>query len=77
MGSTVGMAKGIETDVELYRAFLKLDREHRRRVALRILRNERVLRDLYDHLLIAKAMGERGRSVSWRTYLRQKNSSPL
>ena len=52
-------------DGDLYRAFLRLDRESRRSVALRILRNQRVLADLYDHFLIQAAVRERGRSIRW------------
>lgn len=58
----------------LYRAFLGLDRERRKRVALRILRNQRVLADLYDHFLIEQSLNEPGRNTSWQTYLRGKNS---
>ena len=43
-------------------------------IALRILRNQEILADLYDHFLIREAMREKGRSVSWRSYLRAKGS---
>src|SRR5438309_1975417 len=55
-----------------YRAFLALDRGRRSRIALRILRNQEILADLYDHFLIREAMREKGRSVSWKSYLRAK-----
>ena len=45
-------------DSDFYRAFLGLERDHRRRVALSILRNQKVLADLYDHFLIQNALRE-------------------
>jgi hypothetical protein len=59
-------------DGDLYRAFLRLDRASRRGVALRILRNQKVLADLYDHFLIQAALRERGRSTRWEDYLHKK-----
>jgi len=53
-------------DGDFYRAFLALDRGRRSRIALRILRNQEILADLYDHFLIREAMREKGRSVSWK-----------
>jgi hypothetical protein len=44
----------------------------RRSVALRILRDEEVLADLYDHFLIREAVEERGRSVAWGSYRRKQ-----
>jgi hypothetical protein len=41
-------------------------------VALRILRDEEVLADLYDHFLIREAVEERGRSVAWGSYRRKQ-----
>jgi hypothetical protein len=41
-------------------------------VALRILRDEEVLADLYDHFLIREAAEERGRSVAWKPYRRKQ-----
>jgi hypothetical protein len=41
-------------------------------VALRILRDEEVLADLYDHFLIREAVEERGRSVAWKSYRRKR-----
>ena len=61
-------------DGDFYRAFLALDRGRRSRIALRILRNQEILADLYDHFLIREAMREKGRSVSWKSYLRAKGS---
>ena len=51
-------AKTLERETEVYRAFLGLDHRHRRRLAVRILRNQRVLNDLYDHLLIEQSLRE-------------------
>ncbi len=67
--------KPAKRDDELYQAFLGLDRNHRTRVALRILRNQRVLADLYDHLLIQQALRERGRSTTWANYLHREDSA--
>lgn len=55
---------------KVFRDFRGLEREQRRDLALRILRDERVLADLYDHFLIRESLRERGRSTSWRTYRR-------
>lgn len=60
---------------DVYRLFLGLRPTERRHVALRILRNERVLTDLYDHFLIREAMEERGRSLSWKSYRRKQTAS--
>jgi hypothetical protein len=38
--------------LRFYERFMRFDREHRRRVAMRILRNQRIMADLYDHFLI-------------------------
>ncbi|HTS68483.1 MAG TPA: hypothetical protein VMO17_05835 [Terriglobia bacterium] len=51
---------------DFYRRFLKLGREDRRSVAVRILRNQRVVGDLYDHFLIQEAMQEPGADISWK-----------
>jgi hypothetical protein len=56
---------------DFYQTFLRLGREDRRSVALRILRNQRVLGDLYDHFLIQESLREPGANVSWESYLRQ------
>ena len=56
---------------EFFRTFLSLGREDRRSVALQILRDQRVLADLYDHFLIQEAMAEPGRNTSWDTYVRK------
>jgi len=63
-------------EIEVYRDFMRLDREPRRRIALRILRNQRILADLYDHLLIQRALDERGSSVTWESYKRANGSRP-
>ena len=59
---------------DFYRRFLRLGREDRRSVALRILRNQRVLGDLYDHFLIQDALREPGPDVSWENYLHPNKS---
>ena len=60
---------------DFYRTFLRLGREDRRSVALRILRNQRVLDDLYDHFLIQDALREPGPNVSWENHLRPNKST--
>ena len=60
---------------DFYRSFLRLGREDRRSVALRILRDQRVLGDLYDHPLIQDALRAPGRDVSWENYLHQIKST--
>ena len=62
-------------DADFYRAFVRLGPEPRRRVALRILRDQRVLADLYDHFLIQEALGEPGRRTSWRAYLQRRRTA--
>ena len=54
---------------DFYQGFLKLGREDRRTVALRIFRNQRVLGDLYDHFLIQESLREPGACVPWQNYL--------
>jgi len=66
------MAKARSRDGDFYRAFLRLDRDRRRNVALRILRDQKVLADLYDHFLIQEALLEAGKRTSWRAYLRRR-----
>lgn len=60
---------------DFYRTFLRLGREDRRSVALRILRDQRVMGDLYDHFLIQEARRAPGRDVSWENYLRRNKST--
>ena len=52
------VSKMLKRDSDFYRAFLGLERDRRRRVALSILGNQKVLADLYDHFLIQNALGE-------------------
>lgn len=61
-------------DIEIYRGFMRLDPERRRRVAMRILRNQRMLADLYDHFLIQRSLDEPGQSLAWESYARQNAS---
>ena len=61
----------IGQESEIYRAFRSLARDKRREVALRILRDQRILADLYDHFLIQEALQEVGRDTSWRTDRRE------
>lgn len=64
---SVRTARATAADSGLYRDFLRLDREHRCRMALRILRNGRLLADLYDHFLIQNSMNEPGQSLTWES----------
>jgi hypothetical protein len=52
-----------------YKAFRSLAPESRRRLALRILQDEGLLEELYDHFLIQQAERERGRNVPWEEYV--------
>ena len=54
-------------DNEVYRGFMRLDPERRRRVAMRILRNQRMLADLYDHFLIQRSLDEPGQNLAWES----------
>jgi len=67
--------KSLEREDSLYREFRSLTSDRRRQVALRILHDERVLQDLYDHFLIQEALRETGRNVSWPSHLRRRKSS--
>jgi len=58
----------------VYRDFKHLDREPRRRIALRILRDEKMLADLYDHFLIQRSLDEPGQSIAWKSYARENRS---
>ncbi len=74
MKTRAGVSKASKRSSDFYRAFLGLDRERRRRIALNILRNQKVLADLYDHFLIQNALREPRRSASWKSYLRRNHS---
>lgn len=60
-----------------YKAFRSMDSVSRRRLALRILKDEALLEDLYDHFLIQEAEKEKGRSIQWEEYheKRQRRNS--
>jgi hypothetical protein len=60
-----------------YKAFRSMAADSRRRLALRILKDEALLGDLYDHFLIQEAEKEKGRSIPWEEYLekRQRRNS--
>jgi hypothetical protein len=60
--------------IEIYRGFMRLDPEHRRRIAMRILRNQRMLADLYDHFLIQHSLAEPGQNLAWESYARECDS---
>ena len=62
--------------MEVYKDFMRLNREHRRHMALRILRNQRILADLYDHFLIQRALEEPGQHVAWESYTRESAPVP-
>lgn len=64
MKSSTRRAKTSEPVADVYRAFMSLDRGHRRTAALRILRNQGLLAELYDHFLIERALREGGQSIS-------------
>lgn len=53
---------------DFYKAFGRLGRERRRQIALRILRDQKMLKDLYDHFLIQRSLAEPGDSVAWERF---------
>ena len=55
-----------------YKAFRSMDSTSRRRLALRILKDEAILEDLYDHFLIQEAEREKGHSIPWEEYLAKR-----
>ena len=61
-------------ETEVYRGFMRLDRERRRRVAVRILRSQRILADLYDHFLIRRSLEEPGPNFAWESFSRGNGS---
>jgi len=61
-------------DIEIYKGFMRLDPERRRRVAIRILRNQRMLADLYDHFLIQPSLAEPRQNLAWESYARENDS---
>ena len=63
-------------EIEVYRGFMRLDPARRRRVAVRILRNQKMLADLYDHLLIQRSLDEPGENVTWESYKRANGPKP-
>jgi hypothetical protein len=75
MKTALRAPKSTAHDGALYRAFHRLDRDRRRAIALRILRDQGVLADLYDHFLIQEALREPGRRTSWQAYLRRKRAA--
>ena len=77
MGTSSTPAVKVPREQEVFRAFQRLDARRRRHVALRILRDQRILADLYDHILIEEALRERGKSASWDAYLRRRKTAKL
>jgi hypothetical protein len=61
-------------DIEIYRGFMRLAPERRRRIAMRILRNQKILADLYDHFLIQRSLDEPGQNLAWGSYARENAS---
>ncbi len=60
--------RNLIADVEIYRGFLRLAPERRRRVAMRILRNQKMLADLYAHFLIQRSLDEPGQNLAWECF---------
>jgi len=58
----------------VYRDFKRLDREPRLRLALRILHDEKMLADLYDHFLIRRSLDEPGQNIAWESHAQQNGS---
>ena len=55
----------IAPEIGFYEHFIRLDRERHRRIAVRILRNQKLMADLYDHSLIRRSLDEPGQNVAW------------
>ena len=64
------------SEIEVYKGFTRLDPACRRRVAVRILRNQKMMADLYDHLLIQRSLDEPGENVAWESYKRANGAKP-
>jgi hypothetical protein len=69
-------AQNRTSEIEVYRDFMRLDSARRRRVAVRILRNQEMLADLYDHMLIRRSLRESGGNVTWESYKRANGAKP-
>jgi hypothetical protein len=63
-------AKNPTPEIEVYRDLMRLDPARRRRVAVRVLRNQKILADLYDHLLIQRSLDEPGQDLARQSYAR-------
>ena len=61
-------------DTEVFRDFMRLDPERRRRIAMRILRSQKMLADLHDHFLIQRSLDEPGKNLAWESYARENDS---
>ena len=70
------MARNPRPEVEVYKDFIRLDSARRRLVAVRILRDQKMLADLYDHMLIQRSLDEPGQTMSWESYKRANGSKP-
>jgi hypothetical protein len=55
-----------------YKAFHSINAASRRCLALRILRDEDLLEDLFDHFLILQAEKEKRRRILWEEYLEKR-----
>ena len=67
-------AKKPMADIQVYRDFMRLDHERRRRIAVRILRDQKMLADLYDHFLIQRSLDEPGQNLAWESRARENGS---
>lgn len=68
MKQHIQATRTVQSPRSLYRAFRGLNRNHRKNMALRILRDQKLLADLYDHFLIGRALEEEGHSIPWSRY---------
>jgi len=64
-------AENRTSEIEVYKNFMRLDSARRRRVAVRILRNQKMLADLYDHMLIQRSLDEPEENLTWESYARK------
>jgi hypothetical protein len=75
MKSAVQRRAASRQKAEFVATFRNLSRSQRRELALDILRDQKVLADLYDHFLIQEAIREDGRSTSWKANRRPRHSA--
>jgi len=54
-------------EIEVYRDFMRLGREPRRRIAVRFSHGQKIMADLYDHFLIQRSLEESEQNFACET----------